>query len=78
MFNFVRRRKWTDALDSICRHQGKQYPFSQDASAMHQIETQLTLASGIEQSTFWSKSEEVQQEERTSADLRRGLEAAGF
>lgn len=78
MFNFVKRRKWTDVFDLVFRPQGKHYPFSHDVSAMSQIETQLTLASGIEQATFWSKSEEVQQSERASADLRRGLEAAGF
>lgn len=45
---------------------------------MNQIETQLTFASAVEQSTVWSKSEEVQQAERATSDLRRGLEAAGF
>lgn len=78
MFNFVKRRKWTDVLDTICCHQGREYSFSPDASVMSEIETHLTLVSGIEQSTFWTKSEEVQQAERASSDLRRGLEAAGF
>lgn len=78
LFNFVKRRKWTDVLDTIFSHRGKAYSFVEDASIMHQIETNLVLASGIDQTTFWAKSEEVQRTERASADLRKGLEAAGF
>lgn len=78
LFNFVKRRKWADVLDTIFRHQDESYAFEEDASVMHQIETSLVLASAVDQPAFWAKSEEVQRTERASADLRKGLEAAGF
>ncbi|KIP11737.1 hypothetical protein PHLGIDRAFT_99181 [Phlebiopsis gigantea 11061_1 CR5-6] len=78
LFNFVKRRKWTDVLDTIFRHQSKQYTFSPTPAVMSQIETQLNVAAGVEQAAFWARSADVQREERASADLRRGLEAAGF
>lgn len=78
MFNIVKRRKWTDVLDAALCHQGKVYPFPQDPAISGQIESSLTVCSAIEQATFWARSEEVQQAERASADVRRGLEAAGF
>lgn len=78
LFNFVKRRKWTDVLDAIFRHQSEQYTFLPTVVVMSQIETQLNMAAGVEQAAFWAKSADVQREERTSADLRRGLEAAGF
>lgn len=78
LFNFVKRRKWTDVLETILRHQARPYALEEDTSVMHQIETNLVLASAIDQAAFWAKSEDVQRAERASADLRKGLEAAGF
>jgi son of sevenless len=78
LLNFIKRRKWTVILDAMFCHQGKSYTHPEDPAVVQQIKTGLTLASAIDQAAFWTKSDEVQQAERASADLRKGLEAAGF
>jgi son of sevenless-like protein len=42
------------------------------------IEQQLTNASMKDINSFWMRSQELQQAELAHADIRKGLEAAGF
>jgi son of sevenless-like protein len=42
------------------------------------IEQQLSAASSRDVNQFWARSQELQQAELAHADIRKGLEAAGF
>ena len=78
MVNFIKRRKWCNAVTTMLRHQGKFYPFAEDATTMSFVEANLLQYGEMDQAKFWSKSQEVQQAEVSNADIRKGLEAAGF
>lgn len=45
---------------------------------MAYIEQQLSIAMTKDQNVFWTRSQELQQAELAHADIRKGLEAAGF
>lgn len=78
LINFYKRQKWADTVSAMLRFQGRPYPFAPDAANLGFIETNLQKAAGKDHSTFWLKSQEVQQSELAHADIRKGLEAAGF
>lgn len=78
MFSFVKRRKWSDILDITLAHQKKMYSYAEDPATTRFIESSLSLASEIKPAAFWTQSQDVQQVERARADIRKGLEAAGF
>jgi son of sevenless-like protein len=45
---------------------------------MSYIDSQLAAAEALDPASFWSRSQELQQAELAHADIRKGLEAAGF
>jgi son of sevenless-like protein len=45
---------------------------------MTYIDGQLAAANAKELPAFWTRSQELQQAELAHADIRKGLEAAGF
>lgn len=77
-FCFVKRRKWTETIDTMLQFQKTSYPFVQDPTVTQLIESNLVIAAEKDQAQFWSKSQEVIQTEVASADIRKGLQAAGF
>ena len=78
LFNFVKRRKWAETLDTILAHQKQHYHFTQDLLTTQLIEASLARASEVVPAAFWAQSQDIQATERQRADIRRGLEAAGF
>ncbi|TFK56485.1 ras GEF [Heliocybe sulcata] len=78
LINFVKRQKWCDTINVMLKFQGKCYPYAPDSATLSFIETNLQKAAGKDHSTFWVKSQEVQSNELAHADIRKGLEAAGF
>lgn len=78
LFNFVKRRKWAETLDTILAHQKQHYHFTQDFMTTQFIEASLARASEVVPAAFWAQSQDIQATERQRADIRRGLEAAGF
>lgn len=78
LIHFVKRSKWYDAVNAILRFQRKPYPFVEDTSLMFFIQAQLAVAHGRDQGWYWTRSQELQQAELAHADIRKGLEAAGF
>ena len=78
LVNFVKRQRWSDVISAMLQHQGKAYSFSEDAATMAFIEAGLSMADDIDTDMFWPKSQEVQQNEIECADIRKGLEMAGF
>jgi son of sevenless len=45
---------------------------------MSYIDQQLANAASKDLNSFWARSQELQQAELAHADIRKGLEAAGF
>ncbi|KAH9858290.1 ras GEF [Lenzites betulinus] len=78
LINFTKREKWYDAIEAIVRHQGKTYAFAEDASLVMYVEMNIAVAGEKDQGSFWMKSQEIQQAEMQHADIRKGLELAGF
>ena len=78
LVNFTKRQKWSNTVHAMLRHQGNYYPFAEDAATMSFVEANLLQSGEVDQGAFWIKSQEVQQSEVTNADIRKGLEAAGF
>ena len=78
LIHFAKRERWWEAIDAMLRHQHKPYTFAEDAATMAFIETHAALAGERDQGSFWMKSQEIQQAELQHADIRKGLELAGF
>lgn len=78
LINFAKREKWWEVIDGMLRHQARPYAIAEDASVVTIIELNLTLAGDNDQGSFWMKSQEIQQAEMQHADIRKGLELAGF
>jgi son of sevenless len=78
LFSFVKRRKWSDTLDTILAHQKQRYTFPQDLMIIQLIEASLIRANEVVPNAFWAQSHDIQAAERQSLDIRGGLEDAGF
>lgn len=78
LIHFAKREKWWEAIDAMLRHQARPYAFAEDAGTMAYIEANATLGGEKDQGFFWTRSQEIQQAEVQHADIRKGLELAGF
>lgn len=56
----------------------KQYSISDNPALMTFIESQVVLAASKDHAFFWQRSQDLQSAEVAHADIRKGLEAAGF
>jgi hypothetical protein len=74
--SFIKRARWADTITKMLRHQPRTYFFAESESARKFIEDGLQKQNS--ESFFWRKSQEIQRTELEHADIRRGLEAAGF
>ncbi|KIK70475.1 hypothetical protein GYMLUDRAFT_275426 [Collybiopsis luxurians FD-317 M1] len=77
--NMLQRQRWYEVVLIILRSQSKPYNFAEN-DTMKFIQNNLrTLTSPKDwQTKFWQKSQDVQHSELAHADIRRGLERAGF
>lgn len=73
--SFIQRQRWFDVVSFILKFQGKPYNIAESESTSNFISGHLNVMVGKD---FWKRSVEVQQSELAHADIRRGLEAAGF
>lgn len=78
LINFVKRLKWYDAVETIVRFQKKGYEIGENTSMIGFIADQLSLSAARDEAILWTRSAELQQNEMAHADIRKGLEAAGF
>lgn len=78
LIHFVKRQRWADAIHAILRHQARPYAFAEDSDTVNFVERQIADAVSRDPAFFWSRSQELQQAELAHADIRKGLEAAGF
>lgn len=73
---FYKRKRFYDIISTMLRHQREPYalPIYDDVAGF--IRSHLQEPS--DSKWFWKKSDEVQQSELAHADIRKGLEKAGF
>ncbi len=75
---FYKRARWFEIIGNILKFQKRTYNIPSNEPMKMFIETQLTVTSKHDHNWFWRKSLEVQHSEVANADIRKGLEAAGF
>ncbi|KZV69753.1 ras GEF [Peniophora sp. CONT] len=79
LIHFVKRAKWYEASTSFLRFQPRHYTYAEYAPLSEWIVKQLErAASKGGDRYFWARSDEVQKAELVHADIKKGLQAAGF
>jgi son of sevenless-like protein len=76
--SFYQRARWFDTITAMLMFQSPSYNIAADESIINLFEGHLREGSCCDPGWFWKKSMETQRAEVTHADIRRGLEAAGF
>lgn len=75
---FLQRQRWYETISAMLRYQSRPYEIAESDSTMNFIWRYLREDPSKDASWFWSRSQDVQQAELAHADIRKGLEAAGF
>jgi son of sevenless len=75
---FFQRQRWYETITAMLRYQSKPYDIAENDSTLKFIEEHLHEGSTKDQNWFWSKSQEIEETELAHADIRKGLDAAGF
>lgn len=75
---FVQRKRWHQVVTAIVRYQSRAYDIPGSESTLNFIQRHLQEEPGRDHDWFWSRSQDVQHAELAHADIRKGLEAAGF
>jgi len=78
LVNWIKRMYVANTIDNILAFQARTYDITEDTHLYAAIESRLAIAAGKDQGSFWLRSQEVRQAEIAHADIRRGLEQAGF
>ncbi|KAF9270825.1 ras GEF [Marasmius fiardii PR-910] len=76
--SFTQRLRWYEVTKVMLRSQTKPYKFAENRETMEFINRATATFPKDWQAKFWAKSQVVQHSEIANADIRRGLEAAGF
>ncbi|KAJ8084746.1 hypothetical protein PM082_003523 [Marasmius tenuissimus] len=76
--SFTQRQRWYEVTRTMLRSQSKPYNFNENRATMEFITRATATFPKDWQAKFWAKSQVVQHSEIANADIRRGLEAAGF
>lgn len=76
--SFYQRTRWYETITTMLRFQSRPYNIAVNAAIINFIEAHLREGSCCDPSWFWKKSQETQKAEVTHADIRKGLEDAGF
>ncbi|GLB35754.1 putative guanine nucleotide exchange factor for Ras-like GTPases; N-terminal motif containing protein [Lyophyllum shimeji] len=75
---WLQRQRSYETVNAMLRYQARPYDFAESESTMNFITKHLQEESAKDSNWFWTRSQEVQQSELAHADIRKGLEAAGF
>ncbi|KAG6878166.1 hypothetical protein C0993_011239 [Termitomyces sp. T159_Od127] len=75
---FLQRQRSYETVTAMLRFQSKPHDIAESESVMDFINRSLQTDGERDNNYFWTKSHEVQQMELAHADIRKGLEAAGF
>jgi len=77
--SFIQRQRWHDTITLLLKFQNRQSQLIFDDYITTFILSHLKdVDSTQDEAWFWSKSELVQRTEIAHADVRKGLEQAGF
>lgn len=75
---FLQKQRWYETITAMLRYQSKPYDVAENDSTLKFIEEHLREDSKKDQNWFWVRSQQVEETELAHADIRKGLEAAGF
>ena len=78
LVHFVKLQRFSDVINNILKFSSKPYILTENPAMLTFIDTQLTTASSKDQGFFWQRSQDLLSAELAHADIRKGLEAAGF
>lgn len=79
MINFTKRQRWYEIIIFMLKFQSRSYDaIVQRPDTAAFVQTMFKQASAHNQEWLWARSKDVVQTEMAHADIRRGLEAAGF
>ncbi|KAL0576874.1 hypothetical protein V5O48_005109 [Marasmius crinis-equi] len=76
--SFTQRQRWYEVTKVMLRSQSKPYKFAENRPTMEFVSRATATFPKDWQTKVWAKSQVVQHSEIANADIRRGLEAAGF
>ena len=76
--SFHRRTRWYETITAMLRFQSRPYYITADESTINFIQSYLREGSCCDPGWFWKRSQEIQKDEVTHADITKGLERAGF
>ncbi|KAJ3505638.1 hypothetical protein NLJ89_g7311 [Agrocybe chaxingu] len=75
---FFQRARWHEIITKMLKFQSRPYCLPASESTMNFIEGHLRDGNQRDQNWYWNRSQELQHSELAHADIRKGLEAAGF
>ncbi|KAI9444951.1 ras GEF [Lactarius indigo] len=78
LIHFVKRQKWYEITLQMLRFQAKPYLIPEIPEMTNFITSQMTRAVDKGERWYWQRSDELQRAELVHADIKKGLEAAGF
>jgi len=78
LVHFAKLQRFSDVINNILKFSSKPYMIIENSAVLTFIEGQLTAASSKDQGFFWQRSQDLLSAELAHADIRKGLEAAGF
>ena len=78
LIHFVKRQKWYDITLQMLRFQAKPYHIAEIPEMTSFLVGQMERAAAMGERWYWQRSDELQHAELVHADIRKGLEAAGF
>jgi son of sevenless len=78
LVHFVKRQKWYDITIQMLRFQTRPYFIPEIPEITNFITGQMEKAATKGDRWYWQRTNELQQAELVHADIRKGLEAAGF
>src|SRR5258708_6387550 len=76
--NFVKLQWFSDIINNVLKFSSKSYTLPENPNMLAFIDSQLTTASSKDQGFFWQRSQDLLSAEVAHADIRKGLDAAGF
>ncbi|KAG5645359.1 hypothetical protein DXG03_006421 [Asterophora parasitica] len=77
---FIQRQRSYETVSAILKYQSRNYDIAESESTMAFTtrHLQMMVDEARDKDWYWARSQEVQQSELANADIRKGLEAAGF
>ena len=78
LIHFVKRQKWYEITLQMLHFQAKPYLIPEIPEMTNFITGKMTRAVEKGEDWYWQRSDELQRAELVHADIKKGLQAAGF